>query len=115
MHAGYPPMTMEHLFLVKNEATGAEFNLTRSISSFWRSFGLKLVMDEETLDTININNNTDEERLSQVWTMWFYYNAGRKKYPLSWEGLRKLLADSRQKVIAKDYFEFLSKIYCCES
>jgi hypothetical protein len=97
---------------MEDKVTGAEFNLTQSISPSWRSIGLKLGVDKETLDTINTINNTNEKRLCQVWTMWFNYNAGREKYPLSWEGLRKLLADSGQKVIAKDFFEFLSKIYC---
>jgi hypothetical protein len=102
-------MIKEYLFLMKSEITGAEFNLTQSISASWRSIGLKLGADKETVDSIYTNKNTDDERLAEVWTLWFE-QLRKEMYPLSWEGLRKLLADIKQEAIAKDFFEYLGKI-----
>ena len=51
--------------------------------------------------------------MGQVWQLWFDESdivANDDKYPLSWMGLRRLPADSGEKNIAKDFFEYLDKL-----
>lgn len=106
-------MKLEKLFLLEDVHARTEFSLADALSSTWYNIGLKLGIRKDILDGIEVARDTDVQRLGAVWTLWFDESdqvANDKKYPVSWRGLRRLLADSGEKGIAKEFFEYLDKL-----
>lgn len=89
-------MTFERLHILKDESVQTEFSLANAVSSAWYAIGQELGVRKDILDCIEIKHDTDEKRLHVVWTLWINESdqiANDEKYPVSWRGLHRLLAD----------------------
>ena len=106
-------MTMENLFEMEDKCGNTKFFLVDAVSSAWFTIGEKLGIQKEVLNSIEVTRDTNKQRLGQVWKMWLEESdliANNMKYPSSWRGLRRLLADSGEGNIAKEFFEYLDKL-----
>ncbi len=111
--ADHSAMTKADLITLEDKATRMTFNLTDELAPVWKAIGQKLGLKKD-LKVIK-DFELDAQRLEMVWNKWFNYTVeelpAKKKYPTSWEGLHQLLDDSGNEKVAKEYFEFLSKLH----
>ena len=99
----------DELLSLRNERTKKTFNLATKIAASWQEVGRSLGIEEE--DMKSVETFKDVERIEWVLSRWFNHldNLTNKDlYPLSWEGLRKLLVDSGLRKTAEQYFTFLN-------
>ena len=97
---------------MKNRKTGERYRLSDKISSKWRMIGTLLGIEDDLLDSIDMDHGYNDKKLRRVLGKWFE-NAGqmnnRDEYPLTWKGLKILLEDIEKAEIAKEYFDFLKR------
>ena len=86
--------SMKHLYLIQWESEGAEqdFRLVNRVSSKWKQFGRRINLEEDLMTTWDrqVRGNA-EECWDMVMQRWL--KGERHNYPLTWEGLFKLLKD----------------------
>lgn len=100
---------MDDIFFVKN-SHGVRFRLSDKIIPSWKRIGSTLGLEKEVLEAIDLDERQTENKLRGVMKNWFNNASAlpnHQKYPLSWDGLRKLLEDSEKVHEAEDYFQFL--------
>lgn len=78
------------------------------IAEEWRTIANVLGLEEFKIRSIKKENDTDYDRVSDVFNVWFKNAAGLPNgFPLSWDGLRDILDDSDLSTVADMYFEAL--------
>ena len=85
-----------------------EFILFEEISDRWRVAGRLLSMKKATLDKFSKDTIDDVERCSRVFSAWIKNN-GQRDYPLTWEGLHKLLKNMGRRKAAEELYRVLAK------
>ena len=92
---------------LQNEKTQETFDLAFKTASSWKKIGRSLGIRQEDMEAANSQFKGDQ-RIKWVLSKWFNQPdnlANKDLYPLSWEGLRKLLVDSGLKKTAEQYFK----------
>ena len=85
---------MKHLYLIQWESEGAEqdYRLVNRVSSKWKQFGRRINLEEDLMTTWDRQvRGSSEECWDMVMQRWL--KGERHNYPLTWEGLFKLLKD----------------------
>ena len=84
---------LKHLLLIKWESEGAEhsYRLVNNVSSKWQKFGLMIDLTKNQMKNWAKETDNEEcwERVMEAWLE----GQGQDEYPLTWEGLFKLLKD----------------------
>ena len=97
---------------MKNKSTGEKYKLWEKIVSRWYDIGTLLRIENDILESIQVEPGRAESKLRSVLMKWFSSAANlphRDEYPLTWRGLKTLLEDIEQEEfkVADEFFEFL--------
>lgn len=101
------------LDFLRNRRTSEKFQLTHKIASIWSTIGSRLGIEPDLLDSMMDDFRNNEGRLRHVLNTWLTHASGLPNYdvyPVSWQGLHNLLAESGKEEVANDYFQFLYEI-----
>ena len=99
----------EEVLCLENKKTQRSFNLAAKLSFSWQKIGQTLGIEQEDMKAAN-SEFEDDNLIKWVLGRWFRQPdnlVNKDLYPLSWEGLRKLLVDSGLQKTADKYFTFL--------
>ena len=102
-----PTMMDLECMIAKN---GESFELLEKLADGWRHIGNHLGIDYKKLNAIASGQSQNEDRLREVFSVWLEEAEQlphKEHYPLSWNGLRTLISNSKHPEVATDYFNFL--------
>lgn len=104
--------TMSDIQLVINKR-GEKYELMKNISGRWHDIGSRLGLTTNQLNGIETNKGNQDQRFIAVMDDWICDADGlphASKYPYSWTGLYRLLADSGVSTYAKELTTFMQYI-----
>lgn len=98
---------MKYLRLIKYGKH--RFELVKKVSTKWRELGLLVELESNTLDEYWSQSQSSAslcwERVMQVWLD----GQGEEDYPVTWEGLCRMLRDIRCPHVADELMEAVDK------
>ena len=105
----FPDFGLEEVLTLQD----GDFDLANAAASSWKKIGRNLGIGKKDMKTAK-REFQGAERIKWVLGKWFNQPddlANKDSYPLSWEGLRKLLVDSGFQSTADQYLTFLDNAH----
>lgn len=94
---------------IDHEGQNNQLELLEQISSKWRRVGMLFGEKMAALDNCEQKSNDNVDRCARIFSHWIECK-GHPNYPLTWDGLSKLLRDIKQETAAARLQEALKMI-----